>query len=113
MESAINAIISAGGFPVWAHPLGGEGERHISPEEFYPRLEIMKKFGIKGLECHYSRYSKEEANFLVKCAEENGLLISGGSDYHGSNKDIPIYKLNTENTPIDSSLLTILKALNI
>ena len=83
---AVNAIISAGGIPVWAHPLGGEGEVHISEEEFYKKFEVMKSIGIRGLECHYSRYDKKEAEFLVKVAKENGLFITGGSDYHGWRK---------------------------
>ena len=108
---AINAIISAGGKPVWAHPLGGEGEAHISEEEFYKRFEVMKSIGIQGLECHYSRYDKKEAEFLVKVAKENGLFITGGSDYHGSNKDIPIGKLNVENSFVDAKDLDILNTL--
>lgn len=111
-EEAIDAIVSSGAIPVWAHPLGGEGERHISPEEFLPQLQIMKSIGIKGLECHYSRYNEKEKDFLVQCAKENDLLISGGSDYHGKNKEnIPIGKLNIDNTPIDAKELTILQKL--
>lgn len=106
---AINAIKASGGIPIWAHPLGGEGETHIAPNEFYKRFEILKAAGIQGLECHYSRYSKDEIQFLLDFAKENNLLISGGSDYHGSNKDIPLAKLNKENTYVDSSELTILK----
>ena len=112
-EEGISAIIAANGIPVWAHPLGGEGEVHLGPEEFYSRLEIMKSFGIKGLECHYSRYTKDEVDFLVDCAKKNGLLISGGSDYHGTNKDIPLAKMNVENVFVDSSALTILKELGL
>ena len=110
-EEAINAIVSAGGIPVWAHPLGGEGEVHISEEEFYKRFEVMKKIGIQGLECHYSRYNKKEAEFLVKVAKENNLYITGGSDYHGSNKDIPLGKLNVENDFVDAENLTIFSAI--
>lgn len=98
----VNAIISASGIPVWAHPLGGEGEVHISEGEFYKRFEVMKSIGIQGLECHYSRYDKREAEFLVKVAKDNGLFITGGSDYHGSNKDIPIGKLNVEGSFVDA-----------
>lgn len=107
-KEAIDTIISAGGIPVWAHPLGGEGEKHLSAKEFLPKLETMLKFGIQGLECYYSRYNMEEINFLVECANKNELLISGGSDYHGTNKDIPAGRLNTENKQIESEKLTIL-----
>ena len=109
ITEAINAIKESGGIPFWSHPLGGEGEKHFSHAEFIPKLEKMINFGIKGLECYYSRYSKEESKFLVDCANKNNLLISGGSDYHGTNKNnITLAKLNKENIPIDSTLLTVL-----
>ena len=108
-EEAIETIKKAGGIVVWAHPIGGEGEKHLTLKEFLPKLEKMKTFGIQGLECYYSRYDFDEIEFLIKCAENNNLLITGGSDYHGTNKNIPILRLNTSNTPIDSSKLTILK----
>lgn len=94
-ERAIQVIKNAGGTAVWAHPLGGEGEIHLSEEEFIPKLEIMTACGIQGLECHYARYNENEINFLLRCAEENCLKITGGSDYHGENKDIPLGRLHT------------------
>ena len=108
IKDSIEAILSAGGIPFWAHPLGGEGEKHLDKEEFLPKLKKMINFGIKGLECYYSRYNFDEINFLINCANSNNLLISGGSDYHGKNKDIPLAKLNCENIFIDSKKLTIL-----
>lgn len=108
-EEGIAAINAAGGIPVWAHPLGGEGESHFTREEFLPKLKVMKSLNIKGLECYYSRYNFEEINFLVDCATKNNLLITGGSDYHGKNKNIPLLKLNCDNSPIDSDELTLLK----
>lgn len=110
-EEAIFAIVASGGIPVWAHPLGGEGERHISEDEFLPKLEKMIKFGIRGLECYYSRYNFDEIDLLVKYAREKGLLITGGSDYHGTNKDIPLLRLNTDNKPIQPELLTLISSL--
>ena len=109
---AIKVIKLAGGIPVWAHPLGGEGEVHISEELFLKRLEEMKIYGIEGIECYYSRYSNKEVDFLVRTAEQNCLLISGGSDYHGKNKDIPLGKLNTDLTTVKSSCLTILSKIS-
>lgn len=107
IAEAIDAIKSAGGIPVWAHPLGGEGEEHDSEEEFLPKLETMKNYGIEGLECYYSRYNDEESEFLVQCAKNNNLLISGGSDYHGTNKNIPIGRLNSSDKYIDSSKVSV------
>jgi hypothetical protein len=111
-EEAINAIKASGGVPVWAHPLGGEGEVHISGNEFLSKITIMKSFGIEGLECYYSRYDRDEIEFLVKCANEYGLLISGGSDYHGKNKTIELSTLSADNENINDNLLTILSNLH-
>ena len=110
---AIDAIKDAGGISVWAHPLGGEGEDHISEKEFLIQLEIMKKLGIRGLECYYSRYSMEEIELLLKHAKANNLLISGGSDYHGTNKTVKIGALNCENIEIPQDKISVLKEINI
>lgn len=110
-STAISGILAADGIPVWAHPLGGENEKHLTPDEFRRRLEVLIEEGIRGLECHYSRYTPEEVRFLRGEAERNGLLISGGSDYHGQNKDIPLGTLGTESPAVDESLLTILPEL--
>lgn len=98
---AIQTIKNAGGIPIWAHPLGGEGESHISKEEFLLKLDTMIQNGIMGLECYYSRYNQDEINFLLSCAKKYNLKTTGGSDYHGSNKTVKIAKLNVENTPVD------------
>ena len=83
-------------------------------KEFLPKLEVMKNYGIKGLECFYSRYSEQEEEFLLNCAKENNLLISGGSDYHGTNKkNIFLAKLNTDNNPVDINSITLLNCLNL
>ena len=114
IEEARDAIVTSGGIPVWAHPFGGEGEKHIAHEKFMPRLEKMIAYGIKGLECYYSRYTLDEVKFLINCANSNNLLISGGSDYHGTNKEnIQLAKLNVDSTPIDAENLTVLKYLGI
>ena len=109
-KEAIKILKNAGAIAVWAHPLGGEGEQHIEPNKFYTNLEIMKNFGIQGLECFYSRYNLQECKFLYECALKNNLLVSGGSEYHGTNKErIQIGQINVNNNLIDKSKLTILK----
>lgn len=85
-KTAVAAIIASGGFPVWAHPLGGEGEKRLSPEQFEALLAALTAWGIRGLECRYSRYGAGEAQFLLDRAQALGLTPTGGSDYHGANK---------------------------
>ena len=105
-REAIRVIKASGGIPVWAHPLGGEGEEHLTEQEFLPQLKTMKASGIEGLECFYSRYSIPETSFLKNCAKNNNLIITGGSDWHGTNKTVPIGRLNTDDTEISSDEIT-------
>ncbi len=108
---AISAIREAGGISVWAHPLGGEREKRLDYKEVKRRLEIMKAIGLQGLECFYSRYTKEEALMLAELAEELSLYVSGGSDYHGKNKTVELGCLGEDGYIPTESELTILKAL--
>ena len=110
-EEGISVLLAAKATPIWAHPLGGEGEVHISKKKFIQRLDIMKNLGIKGLECYYSRYSQPEIDFLVEQAKLNGLLISGGSDYHGKNKTVKIGELSVDGLAVSEEKLTLLFAL--
>lgn len=47
---------------------------------------ILQNYSIDGIECFYTTFSKEQSNFLLNICNSNKLLISGGSDYHGSFK---------------------------
>lgn len=105
---AIHAILSSGGVPVWAHPLGGEGEKRLSRDEFLVQLETLLSYGIRGMECYYSRYEQNDIEFLIEQAQKHSLLISGGSDYHGKNKpNLHLGKLNAEDVDIDKDSLTL------
>ena len=86
-KMAIEAITAAGGFPVWAHPLGGEGEKRLTEEKFETLLQTLLGYGLRGMECRYSRYGRKESEFLLDHAARLGLTPTGGSDYHGSNKN--------------------------
>ena len=111
-EEAVTAIRLSGGIPVWAHPLGGEGEDLLTQEEFHTRLAFLKGAGVQGLECFYSRYSPEEIAFLRDAARENQLLVSAGSDYHGTNKkNITLGKLNADGRDVPEEKITLLPAL--
>lgn len=107
-QEAIEAIHDAGGIAVWAHPLGGENKAHILDERFDAQLDLLRSYGIDGLECYYSRFTLEEIQFLLDKAKTYDLLVSGGSDYHGMNKTIEIGTLNVEDLPIEDRQLSLL-----
>jgi len=110
-ETAVKAILSAGGIPVWAHPLGGEGEAELPRETFEKTLDELMDYGIQGLECWYSRYTEEQVDFLLAAAKMHGLLISGGSDCHGTRKTIAAGTLNAFGAEVGEEQLTILTEL--
>ncbi len=108
-ERAIKAVKGAGGIAVWAHPLGGTGEKRLTSEQFVAQLQTLKKAGIAGVECYYSEYTMEEVKMLQQAAIKEGLYISGGSDYHGTNKPhLHLGMLNKDDALIDEARLTIL-----
>ncbi len=86
----LKTLKNSSAISVLAHPLGGIGEKRVERCVFEERLKAFVSFGLKGLECYYSLYTKEEQQYLVKIANTYSLLISGGSDYHGKNKDVNI-----------------------
>lgn len=107
---AIKAILDAGGIPVWAHPLGGEREKSLTRDELEARLKALIPLGLRGLECLYSRYSKDDERWLLSVADKHGLFASGGSDYHGRNKTVELARLSAEGDA-DCSDISIASAL--
>ena len=47
---------------------------------------ILDNYDIDGIECFYTTFTKEQSDFLLNLCKEKNLLISGGSDYHGTFK---------------------------
>ncbi len=90
VSQAVQAIHAAGGIAVWAHPLGGDGEPKKSESYFRELLAKVLPLGIDGLECYYGIYTEPQIDCLVRATEEYGLLRSGGSDYHGSVKNVAL-----------------------
>ena len=72
-DEAIAMILDVGGIPVLAHP--GMLRQSIIPD--------MVSLGLMGLEVFHPNHSDYQLNYLRGMAERYGLLITGGSDYHG------------------------------
>lgn len=78
---AVSLLRETGAVPVLAHPLlklDAAGLRR-----FLPRA---KQRGLLGIETRYPLFSAQDERTADEAAEEYGLLPSGGSDFHGSNK---------------------------
>ena len=88
-----------------------EREPELPEEIFKSVLKKLISYGLKGLECYYSKYEFSKTEYLAETAKENNLLISAGSDYHGRNKNIPLGKLNADFKNISKENITILENL--
>ena len=88
-SDAVRLIKAAGGIAILAHPLlYGLSSTHLQK-----LIEELKEARLDGLEAIYSTYTTGEEQQMKRLAKENGLLISGGSDFHGTNKpDISLGK---------------------
>lgn len=82
-EKAIDIIHKSGGKAFLAH-LNQTGK---SDNELYELLTHLKKCGLDGIEGYYTEYTDDMNTCYRKMAENTGLLLSGGSDFHGANKD--------------------------
>ena len=79
---AVELILQAKGLPILAHPT----LYHMGKDALQTLVSLLKEAGLVGIEAVYSTYSAGEEREMRQLAARNGLLISGGSDFHGSNK---------------------------
>ncbi len=85
-QEAFSAIHSAGGKAFLSHPLAPKiSLKNITQDKKEQEKIILgfKEEGLDGLECYQASHSKEDTEFLLSLCEKHGLLISGGSDWHG------------------------------
>lgn len=79
---AVHLIEQTGGIAVLAHPM----LYRFSEEELDELVGVLKKAGLLGIEAIYSTHSQHDESIMRRLAKRHGLLISGGSDFHGANK---------------------------
>lgn len=48
--------------------------------------QLLKDSQLDGIECYYSNFTKEQTEELIDFCIKNELYISGGTDFHGSNR---------------------------
>jgi predicted metal-dependent phosphoesterase TrpH len=83
----IQEIIRAGGIPVLAHPI----HLSLSINKLDALVASLAHDGLKGIEAYYVDNKKDDTGNLLRLAMKYGLIVTGGSDFHGSFKpDIEI-----------------------
>jgi predicted metal-dependent phosphoesterase TrpH len=78
---AIALIAGAGGIPVLAHP--GLLACKTS-DQFDELIGGLKEMGIQGVEVYYSEHSPEQTRLFAELAQRHELLLTGGTDFHGT-----------------------------
>lgn len=94
----VTLLRSCGAVPVWAHPClfrGGEVEA-VLPD--------LVRAGLRGIEVFHPSHKPSEVERLKQLCRDYGLLMTGGSDYHGPNlaTNCDEYRsLNSLNIPLE------------
>lgn len=77
VSDAVKIIRNTGGLAFLAHP--GKFSKDI--------IQKIINQGIDGIEIHHPMINKKQKKLLIQIAEQNLLLTSGGSDFHGGKRN--------------------------
>ncbi len=72
---ALEAIIKDNGIPVIAHP---------GQLKSYELIEELANKGLVGVEKYHISHSEKDKNIIDELVKKYNLLVTGGSDYHGT-----------------------------
>ncbi len=101
LKEIINLVHEAGGIIFLAHPYQ---YKFSDTEEFLNKIYDENNFD--GVECFYTTFTKEQSDYLLNFANQRNLLISGGSDYHGLNKQKHDLGIGRGNLNIDKDIIS-------
>ena len=76
-QDAVEIIYDAGGIPVIAHP------HDIDIAETL--IKELMQYGLRGIEAYHRKHSPACVEYFSSMAEELGLIVTGGSDFHCPN----------------------------
>lgn len=88
---AIRLVAAAGGVTVFAHPAASSRGRIVDEEV----IAQMADAGLHGLEVDHYDHEPEARDVLRGLAADLGLLVTGSSDFHGTNKDVGLAENTT------------------
>lgn len=84
--AGVRLITGAGGVAVFAHPLARRRGRVVGDDA----VAALAAAGLSGLEVDHPDNDPADRAHLRGLAADLGLLVTGSSDYHGSNKTVRI-----------------------
>lgn len=79
IDEAIALVNRAGGVTVLAHP------PFVTPDrkEFERLLDAFAELGLEGVEAYNSGSTNDDIDWYITVTRRRGLIVTGGSDYHG------------------------------
>ncbi|SMB96256.1 hypothetical protein SAMN00017405_1486 [Desulfonispora thiosulfatigenes DSM 11270] len=77
-QEALDLILKAQGIPIIAHP------GILNDDDIIPQLVNL---GLMGIEVWHPDHTKKMSKKYASIAKKHDLLLTGGSDWHGKNKD--------------------------
>jgi predicted metal-dependent phosphoesterase TrpH len=86
VEESIEMIERAGGVTVLAHAFA----THRGPTVTGEVIKELAGVGLGGVEVDHPDHDEDARNRLRRLADEMGLVMTGSSDYHGTNKVIEL-----------------------
>lgn len=98
VRDGVRLIRAAGGVPVLAHPLARRRGRVVGDEV----LAELAGLGLLGLEVDHPDNATADRAHLRSLAGDLGLLCTGASDYHGTNKPTPLGAERTDPGVVDA-----------
>ena len=108
IKEIVNLIHKNGGVAFLAHPYQ---YKFTDTENFLDKL--YNEVALDGVECFYTTFSEEQTNYLLDFAKKRNLLISGGSDYHGTNKENHNLGVGRGNLKISKDIRLLAKLITI
>lgn len=76
-HDAVEIIYDAGGIPVIAHPYNLTNSDEL--------IRQLMQYGLRGIEAYHRRHTPAIVEYFSTMAEELGLIVTGGSDFHAPN----------------------------
>ena len=77
-QDAVEIIYDAGGIPVIAHP-------HDLENIAESLIKDLMNYGLRGIEAYHRKHSPAMVEYFSSMAENLGLIVTGGSDFHAPN----------------------------
>ncbi len=81
-EEAVKMLHEAGAVTVFAHPM----LLAAPPDWLEDLIKSLIPHGLDALEAYHSEHSNASVRRVLDLADKYGLLLSGGSDFHGAPK---------------------------